>query len=111
MKTGQRESQTCSRKKDAADEELWCTRITVEVCSRGHQVHLHCGKLKVILLLASQPGPAKPFSPHKHPHGLCNALVVFCRRGAPPFPREICKQSSSQRTDSMEIHAVLYRDE
>lgn len=61
MKTGEREGQTYGRRKDAAEEEL-CTGFVVEMCSSGHEAHLHHGKLQVILLPASQPGPAKPFS-------------------------------------------------
>lgn len=39
---------------------LGLSGIVVETCSRGHEPHR--GKLQMILLLTSQPGPAKPFS-------------------------------------------------
>lgn len=51
------EGQTHGRRKDAAEEE-----VVVEMCSRGHEAHLHHDKLQVVLLLVSQPGPAKPSS-------------------------------------------------
>lgn len=49
--------------------------------------------------------------PTSIPVAHANALVFFFRSEAPPFPREICKHSSSQRTDGVDVHAVLYRDE
>lgn len=57
MKTGEGEDQTCGRRKDAVEEKLSCAGIVVEMCSPGHKAHVHHGKLQVILLLTSQPGP------------------------------------------------------
>lgn len=57
MKTGDGEDQTHGRRKDAVDKKLSYTGIVVEICSPGHKAHLHHGKLQVILLLTSQPGP------------------------------------------------------